>query len=134
MRKTMILLLLSFFMQCTSLHKEEQQILKQAAIIHNEMVEQAEIVEERLNEIAIDTSFLFYDSIHIWKRDLALWESELVEVPGNEEEHHHKQGNHYHDHQQLNVTAAQMMVIQLELQRRLYVIVKRIDRTDSLKK
>lgn len=133
MRETMILLVLFFFMQCTSLNKEEQRIMNEAAIVHNEMVAQAEALDERLDGIATDTSFPS-DSIPVWKRDLALWESELVEVPGNEEEHSHKEGEHHHDHQQLNVTAAQMMVIQLELQRRLYVIVKRIDRADSSKK
>ncbi len=128
----MILLVLFLFIQCSSGHKEEQ-LMKEAAIIHNEMVAQAEALEERLNGLSTDNSFPFSDSIHVWKSDLALWESELVEVPGNEE-HHHKEGEHHHDHQQLNVTAAQMMVIQLELQRCLYVIVKRIDRADSSRK
>jgi len=112
---------------CSSSNKEEQRMWKQAAIVHNEMIEQAEILEDQIERINSDVVTIPVDSIAAWKREIMQWEQELVEVPGNEA-HHHKEGeHHHHDHQPLTVTPEQMLIIQQDFKDRLQAIEDRIE-------
>jgi hypothetical protein len=121
------LFLLGWLISCSAVNKDDKEILKKAAEVHNRMVEQAEQLEIRIGNMESDSSYsALSDSLIAWKEAVAHWESDLVEVPGNEE-HHHKEGNHHHEHQQLNVTALQMLTIQQELHSRLQAIQLRVN-------
>lgn len=106
---------------CSTDHKNE---FKESAAIHNEMVKQAEELEEYIDQLESTTS-VSRDSISVWRDAIEVWESELVEVPGNEE-HHHTKGEHHHDHTRMELTPEQLMNVQLELKSRLDEIDKRV--------
>ncbi len=111
---------------CSSPDKQEKELLKEAAVLHNEMITKAEQLEETIAIMDVDSTYrTIHDSLVIWKEVIENWETDLVEVPGNEE-HHHKGGEHHHEHQQLNVTPEQMLNIQKELHLRLRAIEERI--------
>jgi hypothetical protein len=107
---------------------KEDPMMKEAATIHNSAVALAESLEEKIKELQADTSLhISPDSVAAWNAAIRLWESDLVEVPGNEEHHHHGDEHDHHDHEApANVTAEEMLTIQKELKARLENISKRI--------
>lgn len=111
---------------------KEDPMLKEAASVHNEAVALAGTLEERINALQADTTAgISPDSIAAWNAAIKLWESDLVEVPGNEEHHHHDHGegeehDHHHHEAAPNVTSDEMLIIQKELKARIEAIAKRI--------
>lgn len=107
-------------------------MLKEAASVHNEAVALAGTLEERINALQADTTAgISPDSIAAWNAAIKIWESDLVEVPGNEEHHHHDHGegedhDHHHHEAPPNVTPAEMLTIQKELKARIEAIANRI--------
>jgi hypothetical protein len=123
MRAYYYFLISALVASCHSVNKEEQQLLKEAAIIHNVMVKQAQTLKQQLHQHA---GSVMTDSIRAWQEALEQWESDLIEVPGNEE-HHHEEGEYQHEHTSVYVTPQQMLTIQQELRRRLQAIEKRMN-------
>jgi uncharacterized protein YcfL len=111
----LVLLLLS---ACSLSH--EQKLLQEAADIHNTAVLIAEELEAILKQNTIPV-----DSVSAILAAIEAWENDLVEVPGNE--HHHDHEGHNHSHEPLNVTADEMLQLQLELKYRIERIKKRVD-------
>lgn len=98
---------------------QEQKSLQEAANVHNAALLIAEELEAtlKLSTIPADSAFVITAAIEAWVND-------LVEVPGNE--HHHHEG-HHHSHEPVNVTAEEMLQLQLELKHRIEQIKKRVD-------
>jgi hypothetical protein len=115
---------------CTSKVPEEK-LNNEAIILHNSMVEKANLIKHRLNELKNDSA-ISQDSVTLLLELLKQWQRDLVEVPGNEEHGHANHDDHHshHDHSVLDVTPEQMLEIQKELDARLSNIGKR---TTSLK-
>jgi hypothetical protein len=113
-------------MQCSS--KQDKKLLQEASAIHNAMVAEAEELEKKLEALAGDSTLAVpADSLARWQADFERWEAEVVEVPGNEDHHHHEEGeHHHHDHQTLDVTPVQMIVVQKELNARLQALKTRV--------
>jgi hypothetical protein len=113
---------------CTNTSKEKE-VFANAASIHNEMMKTVEAMEEQIATLEKDSiNSVPPDSLTAWKEAIELWESDIVEVPGNEEHHDHKEGEHHqHDHKTVEVTAEQMLFIQQELSTRLASIKSRIE-------
>ncbi|MCU0420238.1 MAG: hypothetical protein MUC38_11355 [Cyclobacteriaceae bacterium] len=113
---------------------KENPMMKEAAAIHNEAVALAATLEERIHALQADTTAgVSPDSIAAWNAAIKLWESDLVEVPGNEDHHHHDHGegehhDHHHHEAPPNVTPEEMLTIQKELKARLEAIAQRIPR------
>ncbi|MCW5911032.1 MAG: hypothetical protein KIT62_08155 [Cyclobacteriaceae bacterium] len=99
---------------------QDEKLLKEAADVHNTALQIAEDLESRLKQEAIpaDSAFVILAAIEEWEQD-------LIEVPGNE--HHHDHEGHNHSHEPVNVTAAEMLELQLELKQRIEQIKKRVD-------
>jgi hypothetical protein len=97
----------------------------QSIRLHNSMVRKANQIEHRLNEIRSDST-INSDSISILGAALAQWRRDLVEVPGNDE-HDHGADDHTHSDKEVpEVTEAQMLEIQIDLDERLSAIGTRI--------
>jgi hypothetical protein len=113
---------------CTNTNKEKE-VFANAASIHNEMMKTVEAMEEQIAALEKDSiNSVPTDSLTAWKEAIELWESDMVEVPGNEEHHDDKEGgHHHHDHKTVEVTAEQMLFIQQELSSRLASIKSRIE-------
>ncbi len=120
------LLFLTMVAACSGSDRE-QEMLKQAADIHNEMMKKAGTLEAWLNEVSATLQQAVpADSISDWKRSLASWKEEVVEVPGNEEHDDHEAGHHHHDSQNVELTADQMLKVQQELDSRLATLIERV--------
>jgi hypothetical protein len=97
----------------------------EAIVLHNSMIKKANEIEHRLNEIRSDST-ISKDSILTLSETLEQWKLDLVEVPGNEEHDLHTH-NHSHSHTEMpELTEAQMLAIQKELDKRLSAIGTRI--------
>lgn len=122
------LILLLVLCACGGRNRQDEALLKEAAAIHNQMVILAETLEKKLETLQNDTTHTIpADSITAWMQAIKAWESDLVEVPGNEEHHHHEEGEHHHQNTP-DVTAEQMLVIQKELNIRLEALRQRIEK------
>jgi len=97
----------------------EDKLLQEASDVHNAALLIAEELEAALNQNMIPA-----DSASAIRAAIEAWENDLVEVPGNE---HHDHEGHNHSHEPLNVTAEEMLQLQLELKQRIEQIKKRID-------
>lgn len=118
---------------CSGSSRQEERVLKEAAGVHNAMMDELEKIELRLELLRADST-VSKDSVIMWQSELEKWEDEVVEVPGNEEhEEHdeHAKHGHHHDHKRLDVTAAQMLTVQQELSSRLARISDRIQKRSS---
>jgi hypothetical protein len=123
--KMLILLSLAVLTGCSS-KKIDEKINSQSIVIHNSMIKKAQAIEDVLTNLVADSlSTVNADSIATLLQMLEEWENDLVEVPGNKDHQH--EGRH-HDHKPLDVTAEQMLEIQQELDTRLSMIGKRLDR------
>lgn len=87
------------------------------------MMKKASHIEHRLNEIKRDTT-VNRDSIALLVMLLEQWKADLVAVPDND---NHAHLDHAHNHNaSLDLTAEQMLEIQMELDQRLSSLGKRI--------
>jgi len=116
------------FLSCANSSKEKE-VFANAASIHNEMMKTVEAMEEQIAALEKDSiNSVPTDSLTVWKEAIELWESDIVEVPGNEEHRDHTEGGHHqHDHKTVEVTAEQMLFIQQELSTRLGSIKSRME-------
>jgi hypothetical protein len=112
-------------MDC-SVSKKEDSLLKDAARVHNEAVVTAKLLEVKLEQLSLDSTYL-KDSIDVWITDLENWKSNLVEVPGNESHELHEHAHHNHGKQLPDLTAEQILLVQLEMQTQLESIKSRIN-------
>lgn len=116
---------LTLTMSCTSTTKDEA-LLKEAANIHNEAAGLAVQLEKQMDLLLADTT-LVKDSVLAWRAALAIWKSEVVEVPGNDHEEGDHSG-HGHSHTKApDVTPEQMLTIQKELKEQIQKIQLRIN-------
>lgn len=113
----------ALLMLSCSISKEDRLLLN-AARTHNEALEVAVKIEKRLEEMAADTTRSI-DSVKAWRAAIEMWESELIEVPGNETHHHHS-----HHGQQSDLTSEQMLGIQMESKRQIELLAIRINSQD----
>ena len=113
--------------------KTNDQLLIEAARIHNEVMVSVEELEVEISRVAQDSTGLVPpDSITAWNEAIEKWEAEMVEVPGNESYSDHAHGeHHHHDHKPLEVTSEQMLSIQKDLKVRLAGIIDRVHRYSS---
>ena len=91
------------------------------------MMKKAGWMRKRLDELKTDTS-VNKDSVALLYKALEEWQTDIVEVPGNDEPHydHH---DHAHGTTPLpDVTEEQMLEIQKELDKKLSTIGKKISR------
>lgn len=110
---------------CSSRSSEEKRNYE-AIILHNSMMEKANEIEHRLNELRDDTS-VSKDSVAILFTALEQWKADLVEVAGSEEHSHDHQGHSHQCNAIPNVvTEQQQLKIQKELDERLSRIGTRI--------
>ncbi len=117
---------------CSGASRQEERVLKEAAGVHNAMMDELEKIELRLELLRADST-VSKDSVTLWQSELEKWEGEVVEVPGNEEHegHHEHADGHHHDHKSLDVTAAQMLTVQQELSSRLARLSDRIQKRSA---
>lgn len=108
--------------------KKEDSLLTDAALLHNEAVALASQLEEQLATLASDTTHL-RDSVTAWRIALKNWQSNLVEVPGNEfPQHDH--AHHAHKHEAaVDLTSEQMLTLQQEMKAQIEELKKRINST-----
>ena len=104
---------------CSASSKEDK-VLQEAADVHNMALLMAEELETTLKQNTFPA-----DSTSAILAAIEAWENDLVEVPGNE--HHHEHEGHNHSHEPVNVTAEEMLKLQLELKQRIEQIKKRVD-------
>lgn len=128
--KKYLLVLALFFTGCGG-NSEDKKIMADAARIHNEMMELAEKIETKIDGLQPDSLRLPADTLANIRQAFGAWESDIVEVPGNEEHHHKKGEEHHHEHKTVDVTAQQMLTIQTELNRRLLEIQSRVDKVSK---
>lgn len=125
--KKLLFVLALLFTACGG-NSADKKILADAARIHNEMMELAEQLETKIDGLQPDSSQLPADTLANIRQAFSAWESDVVEVPGNEEHHHEEGEEHHHEHKTVEVTAQQMLTIQTELNRRLLEIQSRVDK------
>lgn len=113
---------------CSSTSSDQRDTLRDAASIHNEMIELANQIANELETIAIDSA-VESDTIESIKLALENWKLDLVEVPGNEEVENHE--GHHHGHDYLELTPDQMLTIQVELMKKLNDIDRRVNKLKS---
>lgn len=119
-----ILIISLLVLGCTSKSTEAGNNYE-AILLHNSMLEKADHIEDRLNELSGD-SLVNQDSVDLFTILLQHWKADLIEVPGNEAHDHVHQG-HAHSHGTIpDITAEQMLAVQRELDQRLSEIGKRI--------
>jgi hypothetical protein len=126
--KTKFILIPFLALACTSSQEKSEELL-QAADIHNEMIKSAGELEDWLDQLESNPSAsVSIDSIQAWKAELEAWETEIVEVPGNEAHHLHEEGEaHDHSHhEEVQVTDQQMLTIQQDLRQRLSSLENRV--------
>lgn len=129
MKKWILICLAQISLYACSMSNKDKETLLQAATVHNEMILEAAALEDWLNNAASDSTLTIPpDSIVTWTAALEAWEKDIVEVPGNEEHTEHDGAHHHHHHSEsVDVTAEQMLTIQLHLNRRLEALQMRIN-------
>ena len=93
--------------------KQDDEILKEAFVIHEMAMQIGEHVTQKVERIEnyadqstgeLQASLL--DSALVLRKDLAVWESSIIEVPGMEHEHHHD-----HHHQEVKLTPEMVLEV-----------------------
>ena len=102
---------------------QDEQLLGQAAVIHNQALA---IATHLRNTLSTNTNHLLLDSLQVMLIELEDWEKNLIEVPGNEGEHLHY-GDHTHDHTPVQITAEEMLRAQQEFKRQIQFLAKRME-------
>lgn len=107
-------------------HEKPDPLLVEAARYHLEAARLARQLEHDLDSL-IKGDVTQVDSLFRLREELQQWETELIEVPGFESEEGHD--HHHHDHTPaVNLTAGQMVDIQLECLERIKSIRKRLNK------
>lgn len=132
---------------CGSTSEEDQKLLKEAAAIHLEAVELEQQVKPKLDELIQQKNSIniqgrsltaqelaFAQKVESIENSYAYWEENHVEVPGHghdgHEGHDHGHEGHNHDHghdAKLEVSAADMLLIQKEFKDSILSIQQRIE-------
>ncbi len=118
---------------CHSHSNEDQKILKQAAEVHQRIIEQEQNTKKVFAELAklaekLPPDSPIQDSLPVLQKDLEAWEKIVVEVPGFEDSGDHDH-SHNHSHQAaLEVSAEEMLKIQIYVEQELIVISKRLNK------
>jgi len=105
--------------------EEEKKVLKEASEIHNQATKLYEDISSKKEELKKNIKQFeekdkekFSQEIEDAKtllKDFETWESEIIEVPGNEHEHSHE-GHHHHHHAPIvEVSVEEMLQIQKEM-------------------
>jgi len=102
---------------------QDEQLLNQAAVIHNQAIG---IATHLRTTLAANTNHIPLDSLQVMLIELEDWEKNLIEVPGNEGEHLHP-GEHNHDHTPVQITAEEMLHAQQEFKNQIESIAKRLE-------
>ena len=100
-------------------------ILEEAFGLHQEAIAVNKAIREKLQSVEANDSLMN----NIRKR-LQTWEENLVEVPGFEHDHDHSHGGHHHHHDhgnELEVTPADMKIIQQEFLDSIQVIKQEVE-------
>ncbi len=125
-QKIVSIVMLSLYMTQCSPSKKEDVLLTNAAQLHNEAVALASLLDQQLDTLENDISYL-KDSVIAWRTALEKWEGNVVEVPGNESlEHDH--ADHGHNHEKaVELTPEQMFSIQQEMKAQIEKLQRRIN-------
>jgi hypothetical protein len=107
---------------CTS-QSADNKINHHAIMLHNSMMKKANQIGHRLNELSNDAT-VNQDSLKLLSKLFKQWQSDIVEVPGNE---HHDHADHGHTTAP-DITKEQMLNIQRELDERLSKIGEKLNR------
>jgi hypothetical protein len=102
---------------------QDEQLLSQAATIHNQAIA---IATQLRDTLSASTNQVPMDSLHVMLIELDDWEKNLIEVPGNEGEHLHP-GEHNHDHTPIQITAEEMLRAQQEFKYQIESLSKRVE-------
>lgn len=102
---------------------QDEQLLNQAAVFHNQAIV---IASQVRNTLTASANRLPMDSLHMMLTELDEWEKNLIEVPGNEGEHIHA-GEHDHDHTPVQITAEEMLRAQQEFKYQIESLSKRVE-------
>lgn len=132
----LLLALTAVLISCTA--KKEDEKLNKAMDIHNEAIAMSKVVKKKLEGIVLqhypsDTTQYgqSYDALVVLQEDHVFWESNLVEVPGQEHDHHHHDHEHHdldHSHEApADLTPAMVLEIQEDLLKQISLIDKRAD-------
>lgn len=124
--KPLVIVMSLLLLNCSA-SKKEDLLLREAAKVHNEAVAMSQLLEAQLDQLSLDSTNL-KDSIDIWGADLEKWKSNLAEVPGNESHELHEHAHHNHGKQLPDLTAEQMLLVQLEMKAQLELITSRINK------
>lgn len=127
-QKLVLLICLSLFMTQCSSAKKENPLLTDAAKIHNEAVALASMLDQQLDTLANDMNNL-KDSVIAWRVALEKWESNLVEVPGNESAVYNHANHADHHEKAVELTPEQMYTVQQEMKAQIEELRKRINQT-----
>lgn len=132
--KTLPLFISLLLVACAGPTKQEKEMLQQAGATHNAAYALAHNTENKLETLKGDTTVLI-DSVNILLAAVAQWESELVEVPGNETHHAHaedEEQHHHHEHgNQTDLTPQQQLTVQQEMKKQIEAIAARVERLAS---
>lgn len=109
------------WLACTGRHAHENEYA-QSVVIHNSMIRKGNEMEHAIREMLVDSLLLNNrDSLQAILSDLQAWKTQLVEVPGNESHDHAS-----HDHETINITPEQMLLVQQSLDNALGSIAQRL--------
>lgn len=112
MSKSASLLFTLLIISCSSTSSSDAQLFQESVKLHEESLIIADSVEAKLSKLSV----ISLDSVELLIRDLALWRTDLIEVPGHEHQH---ADHHTHDHTPVNVTPSEMLDIQKDLRQRI---------------
>ncbi len=117
---------LSLYMTQCSPSKKEDELLTNAAQLHNEAVALASVLDQQLDTLEQNINYV-KDSVVAWRTALKKWEGNLVEVPGNES-HEHDHANHAHHHEKaVELTPEQIFSVQQEMKAQIEKLQRRIN-------
>ena len=144
--KLIVLMLFLGFNSCGHQHQKGKasELLKEAAMIHQEAIniEQAlqpelQALIQRANGINIqgraltEEEMAFVKAVENLRASYGYWEENHVEVPGFEHEHGHDHDHDHHHGPGLEVSPADMLLIQKEFRDSILSIKERIEKLQS---
>lgn len=101
-----------FLLACNARHTDMNEYA-QSIVIHNSMVKKAKEMEQEIHLMLTDsTSRINTDSVNSILADLQEWKNQLIEVPGNES---HDHTTDHHDHEIVEITPEQVLLVQQSL-------------------
>jgi hypothetical protein len=120
---------------CSPGSANEKSVLQEAYQIHNEAVEKATILEEKIRAHSLQSDHA-HDTLDALAAALEHWKSDLVEVPGfddHDHQHDHATHDHNHDHPAhhapaKDLTPNQILAIQREFKDQIDSLTNAFDR------